>query len=298
MRRVIIVLGVLLAGINVHAQQSELYSQYMHNPFILNPAVAGTNNFFQIRFMSRLQWAGFTDAPVTNSLSYYGPMSGKNKDMGYGVTVYSDITSPTSRSGFRGAYAYNRAINEFIRASLGITLGLKQYKYDGSKVDVYHKTDPLTPTATHSFFMPDAMIGLLVYSTLFQAGFSTDNLFNNKLQFDPASKGLGKLKSHFYLFGSYKWMHNRKWETEYSTVLKYVNPSPMQVDLNVKAIYRKTGWFGMSFRTFESVSILGGYLFNKRIYAGYSFDYNISPIRQYSFGSHEIMIGYKFDKLK
>lgn len=298
MKRVLLFLGLFLGGIHLNAQQSELYSQYMHNPFILNPAVAGTYNFFQIRLLSRLQWAGFTDAPVTNSLSVFGPVSAKNKDMGYGVTVFSDITSPTSRTGIRGAYAYNRAINDFIRASLGLVLGIRQYKYDGSKVTAYSNTDPLNITGVHSFYIPDAMIGALVYSNMFQVGFSTDNLFNNKLQFNPETQALSKLKSHFYLYGSYKYAHSRKWESEYSTLLKYVSPSPLQFDLNAKIIYMKTSWAGLSFRSFESVSLLAGHIFNKRIYAGYSFDYNISPIRRYSFGSHEIMIGYRFNSLK
>ena len=298
MKRVLVILSLIVFTGKISAQQTALYSQYIHNPFVLNPAIAGTSNAFQIRFMSRLQWIGFTDAPVTNSLSVYGPVSAKTKDMGYGVTVYSDITSPTSRSGIKGAYAYNRAVNEYMRISFGAALGLMQYKYDGSKVTMLSATDPISPKAVKSFFLPDAMVGVYLWSQIFQVGFSTDNLFNNKLQLDPNSEALSKLKRHFYLFGSYKWIHNRRWDTEYSTLVKYVQPAPPQFDFNVKVTYLKTAWFGVSYRTLDAISLFGGYIFNKRIYAGYSFDYNISPIRNYSFGSHEVMIGYRFNSLK
>ena len=45
----------------------------MTNPFVLNPALAGTNNYFQVISSNRFQWVGFSDAPITNSLSVYGP---------------------------------------------------------------------------------------------------------------------------------------------------------------------------------------------------------------------------------
>jgi type IX secretion system PorP/SprF family membrane protein len=304
MKKILIALLVcIVAGWgSINAQQSPLYSQYMHNPFILNPAVAGTYSYFQLRLMSRLQWVGFPDAPVTNSLSVYGPVSAKNKVMGYGVTIYSDITAPTSRLGFKGAYAYNIAINEHIRASFAAALGFFQYKYDGTKIKM-HTIDPAIGPSMKSEFEPDGMLGALVYSSLFQVGLSCDNLFNNKFNVNPDQQNIlsvGKLVRHYYLLGSYKWIHNRRWETEYSSVIRAVEgfSVPMQFDLNVRAIYQKISWFGLSYRTFDAISILGGYIFNKRIYAGYSFDINLSAMRQYSFGSHEIMIGYRFNVLR
>jgi len=274
----------------------------MHNPFILNPAVAGTYNYYQVRLMSRLQWVGFPDAPVTNSLSVFGPLGAKTKDMGYGVTIYSDITSPTSRLGLKGAYAYNLAINDYIRASFAAAIGFFQYNYDGSNIKMQQE-DPVAPKTVKSEFEPDGMIGALIYSGLFQVGLSVDNLFNNKFNVTPDQErviSVGKLVRHYYLFGSYKWIHNRKFETEYSTVIKAVETLgvPFQVDLNVRGWYQKTSWVGLSYRTRDAVAIMFGHIFNKRIYAGYSFDINISSIRYYNFGSHEIMVGYRFNTLK
>ena len=47
MKRLIIIVACMVAMVQSKAQQTPLYSQYMHNPFILNPAVAGTYNYFQ-----------------------------------------------------------------------------------------------------------------------------------------------------------------------------------------------------------------------------------------------------------
>jgi type IX secretion system PorP/SprF family membrane protein len=297
-------LAIIFAGLSkgLFSQQLPMYSQYMNNPFILNPAVAGTYHYFQARLMSRLQWIGFPDAPVTNSLSVFGPLNSKNLDMGYGVTVYSDITSPTSRLGLKAAYAYNIAINDHVRASFAAALGFFQFKYDGSNVKMY-APDPVAPQAVKSEFEPDGMIGALVYSGLFQVGLSVDNLFNNKFNVNPDQSevsSFGKLLRHYYLLGSYNWIHNRYWSTEYSTVIKAVEGFnvPVQWDLNVRAWYKSTTWFGLSYRTTDAICFLAGHIFNKRIYVGYSFDLNLSTIRAYNFGSHEIMIGYRFNTLK
>jgi type IX secretion system PorP/SprF family membrane protein len=296
MKRLLIILGIVLSASSIYSQQSALYTQYMHNPFVLNPAIAGTVNYFQFRSIHRFQWIGITDAPVTNSLSLYGPVSAKSKDMGYGGTIYNDATGPTSRTGLTGAFAYNTAINDEIRVSFGLNAGILQYKSE--KIEGIDDNDKAMPKTITSKFLPDAAIGVYMYSTNFHVGFSADRLFNSKLVLAEDQKALGKLKSHFYLIGAYNYIFNRKYALESSVNIRGVSPAPIQLDFNVKAIYRKIGWFGVSFRTQDAISFLGGYIFNNKIYIGYSYDYNISPLRKYSTGSHELMFGYRFNPLK
>lgn len=54
----------LLASVAV-AQQKALYSQYMANYYLLNPAVAGYSKNLNFKMGYRNQWAGFEDAPST-----------------------------------------------------------------------------------------------------------------------------------------------------------------------------------------------------------------------------------------
>jgi type IX secretion system PorP/SprF family membrane protein len=265
MRKILLLLSALTMFIGVQGQQGLMYTQYMHNPFILNPAITGTVNYFQIRTVHRFQWAGITDAPVTNSLSVFGPVSAKNKDMGYGATVYNDVTGPTSNSGIRGAYAYNIAINDEIRISFGAALGLYQYKYDGTQIKGLkdgNDLDPKLPQSIKSHYLPDGMLGIYCYRNDFQVGFSVDNLFNLEIKngedLSPQASGLNKLRRHYYFLGSYTYIFNRKWSVEGSTVIKGVSPTPLQVDINARGIYQKVAWFGLSYRTNDAISILGG----------------------------------------
>ena len=126
----IIILAIVTGFTGVRAQQMPQYTQYMFNDFVINPAIAGIYDYFQIRTNHRFQWVGLLDPPMTNSIALYGPHA--KLDMGYGGYVYSDVTGPTSRAGITGSYAYNIAVAGDIRLSMGISLSLLQYRIDGT----------------------------------------------------------------------------------------------------------------------------------------------------------------------
>jgi len=301
MKRILILVLLIIVGNNfLHAQQTPLFTQYMFNPLPYNPAIAGTNNYYQIRLNSRFQWAGITDAPVTNCLSAYGPGGGKYKDMGYGGYIVSDVTGPTSRTGFYGAYAYNISLNNEIRLSMGMSLGLLQYKLDGSKIITSENSPPdvVFQGGVSSQWVPDASLGLYMYASNFQVGFSAVQLINNKLKIYDTKTGLSKLTRNFYLTGGYKYFFDRDWAVEPTALIKAVGPVPLQLDLSAKVIYQSQVWGALAFRTGDAISVIIGYAYQKKIYIGYSYDFGISAIHKYQSGSHEIMINYHFQTLK
>src|SRR5208283_1263463 len=103
MKKYLILLSFIITyTIPLLGQQSPEFTLYMMNPFLYNPAVAGTANYWEIRSDHRFQWVGLNNAPITNVVSAFGPHS--TKDMGFGGNVYSDITGPVSTTGANGVY--------------------------------------------------------------------------------------------------------------------------------------------------------------------------------------------------
>ena len=160
MKKVIIAAAaiILLSGLSSSAQQLPQFTQYMFNTYLINPAVSGTHNYYQMRYNNRFQWVGVTDAPQTYSISAYGPHG--SKDMGFGGNLYHDITGPTSRTGGLFSYSYNMQISENgMRVSGGISLGFMMFRADGSKYeygDAIVINDPAINLSTKSVFTPDA----------------------------------------------------------------------------------------------------------------------------------------------
>ena len=281
---------------DVGAQQMPIFTQFMFNSYVFNPAVAGTHNYYQVRMNSRFQWMGITDAPQTNSLSVYGPHA--SKDMGFGGYVYNDVTGPTSRNGLYGSYAYNLVLSSAIRLSMGLSAGFLQNRIDGSKIILLDPSDNALLNAISSDFSPDATLGLYLYSSNFHVGFSAHQLFGNTLNLFEEHTGLNKLKTNFYLTGGYKYFINFDFTVEPAIIVRGSLPVPVQVDFCVKTYYQELLWLGVSVRSQDAVSFLVGYTHENKFHFGYSYDMSFSPIRHHNSGSHEIFLGMRFNPVK
>ena len=287
-------------------QQSPLYTQYMFNPFMINPAITGTHSYYQIWLNSRLQWIGMNDAPVTNTLSIYGPM--EKKDMGLGGYIYSDVTGPTSRLGATGSYAYNFAVNDEYRLSFGINAGFLQYKIDKTQL-TWESME--IDQSTYQRFLPDASVGAYFYSNSLHVGLSATQLFNNKIDVIDEADSLeiddafGRLKSHYYLTAGYKYILIRESRRELSLeptfIVRTVTPATPQIDFCTRVIYTmqdNSVWGGISFRSQDAVAFALGYSYINKLFIGLSYDIGVSSSRISNFGSFEAVIGYVFDNLK
>jgi type IX secretion system PorP/SprF family membrane protein len=298
-RKIFLCILVILIPLGLYetkGQQLPLYTQFMFNSYIFNPALAGTNNYYQIRMNNRFQWAGMTDAPQTNSLSMYGPHG--TRDMGFGGYIYNDVTGPLSRNGLYGSYAYNLPLNNEIRLSMGLSAGVIQNRVDGTRISLLDPSDPLPVNAVTSDFSPDATLGLYLYAQNFHVGFSAHQLFGNTLSLFDYDTGLNRLKTHFYLTGGYRHYLNFDYSIEPSVIIRGSMPAPPQVELSIKAYYQNFIWLGLSVRSQDAISFLVGYTHENRFHFGYSYDMSFSPIRHHNSGSHEIFLGMRFNPLK
>ena len=87
MKRFFVIL-VLLIATNSFAQHNAMFSQYMFNGLLINPAYAGSNDVLSATAIDRMQWAGFDGAPKTLSFSLHSPL--KNKKVNVGLSFIND----------------------------------------------------------------------------------------------------------------------------------------------------------------------------------------------------------------
>lgn len=300
MKKIIISIIVLVGSHGLlHGQQEPNFTLYMLNPLVYNPALAGTANFYQIRTNHRFQWVGMKNAPITNSFSAFGPHS--TKSMGFGGSIYNDITGPTSRIAVNGLYGYNMSINRDIRISYGLTLGLLQYKIDGTNITT-HDPDPVLQNSIYTSLVPDASAGIYVYSSSlgFYGGLSGLHLLDIFSK-DKAKNidGINILNTHFYLIGGYQYhVVPRVWMLEPCIILKKVIPASYQFEFSAKAQYKGMLWGGLAFRTSDAFSVVIGYIHERKIHIGYAFDLALNDVRKYTTGSHEIVLGYNFTTIR
>ena len=315
MKRFALLLLFSLLASAVVAQQKALYSQYMTNYYLLNPAVAGYGKNLNVKVGYRNQWVGFEDAPATFYVSGEAALfqNGRQRNRrdqpyhGVGGYIYKDVTGPTSRTGALLSYAYHVPLNRTMYLSSGVFAGMQQFTFNAEKIqlaDGSNDRDPVTSGGNQTSFMPDLSVGTYLHADQFFAGVSLFQVLGNKIFAFDDSKDASRLARHLFISGGYNFDINRNITVVPSLLLKYVDPAPLQADINVKGIYnfsksrRRSGyddkvWVGASYRTQDALVALCGFQFMEQYELGYSYDVTVSPLRHHSSGSHEITLGFR-----
>ncbi len=289
---------ITIGKMQIVAQQLPQHTQYLLNDFVINPAIAGKHKtFWDCRSNNRYQWKGITDAPRTYILSAHGPF--KNKKMGIGGTLFTDITGPTRRVGLNFSYAYHLKINEEYQLNLGLSGGILQYSVDGHKLILQDNSDLVMVSQYKSSLIPDFSAGAYFYSKKLVVSLSLPQFYQSKINFDGTQNtDQSRIRTHLYFMSAYTFDLNDEIQIEPSTLIKFVSPVPVKVDASVRGIYRKMLWLGLSYRTNDAVSAMLGYLHKNWMMIGYSYDYSVTRLRNYSSGTHEIVLGLRFSQPK
>lgn len=286
MKKIYLILVLFAAFSTVNSQQLPLYSQYMMNGFLLNPAMAGSNNYSPIRATTRQQWVGLTGAPTTYAISGHTLLAGK---MGVGGYIFSDVFGPVSRTGLQGSYAYHLNLGNETKLSLGLSFSAFQYKLDESNLDIIDAGDYVINGAIETTFVPDANFGAYLYGEKYFVGVAAQQLLQFKIKLEN-NNNENQMVRHYFITGGYNFSLGEEFDLQPSLLVKGTEHSPFQLDINLKAFYKRNYWLGFSYRTQDAIVALFGIKIDK-YYIGYAFDYTLSKIMDYSSGSHEIMIG-------
>ena len=304
MKRISILLFVICFGGLLKAQQLPQITQYMNNNYVINPAVAGMYDYYQVNTTIRNQWAGINDAPRTSVISIYGRHS---EHVGLGGMVYNDVTGPTSRIGGSASYTYAFQLTQKVKLSLALQGGFTQFKIIKNNIPVMDQDDPLMLGGDVVRTLPDATFGLNVSGNKWYIGAAIPQLLSSELKlmdddfariYDTTSQN-GKLASHIYVLGSYTYDINPEISIEPSFFLKSVAGAKTQIDFGVKSEYKEMIWVGMNYEMnndLSSIAALLGYKINDRFNIGYSYGMPSSATSSYHSGSHEFMLGIKLPK--
>ncbi|MCB9187812.1 MAG: type IX secretion system membrane protein PorP/SprF [Flavobacteriales bacterium] len=269
-------------------QQLTFNSQYMLNPYLINPAAAGTNERLNVATSFRQQWVGFNDAPRTQMLSFNMRAA---DNMGVGAVIYNDVTGPLRNIGFVGSYAYHLPINDESKLSFGLSLSMTQHVLDASQFVLNDEVDATLNNGNMKSLNPDASFGIQYFGEKFHIGIAAPQLIENKYKFGTSFEEINKQVRHYYLTGAYKFEINDDFEIEPSTLLKYVPSAPFQFDINARLIYSQAMWVGVSYRDKASLVAMVG-MERGQFKIGYSYDYVVSNIRNYSGGTHELYLSF------
>ena len=278
----------------LHGQQIPQLTQFMINDYAINPAIAGMNDYYQIKTSVRNQWVGIEDAPKTTLLSIYGK---SNERVGLGGLVFNDQVGPTSRAGANLTYAYHINLSQSTKLSLALSGGFTQFKIDKENWNISNPDDPLMNGGEIVNLVPDATFGFNIYNEdNWYLGASVPQLLNSELILTDDNDNVtldANLARHINVMGLYNVELNYYWDIQPSILFKSVLDQS-QLDIGLKTIYNDNLWVGMDYRNNGDISALLGFYIQDRYIVGYSYDIPNTEINSYTSGSHEFMFGITF----
>jgi len=321
----LLVFAVLGLVLTADAQQRPHYTQYILNNYIINPAVAGIENYTDVKVSHRHQWVGLDGAPVTTYITIHGPLkksayerenpttfraAGENPrgkaywqdytaadpHHGIGFTMLNDRTGPLNRFSVAATYAYHLGISEKTSLSAGISAGVQNMTLNASKLNFEFPVDPAVAGSGYlNKLRPDISAGLWMYSANYFVGLAAQNILPSKLTFAEDTLTVtseGRLVPHLFLSAGYRVFLNDDISFLPSATLRYISPMPIGVDVNAKVQYQDLIWAGASYRLQDGLSAMVGVNVNSSFNVGYSYDYTTSRLNTVSRGSHEIVVGF------
>jgi type IX secretion system PorP/SprF family membrane protein len=325
MSRVITLVLMLFVVCRGYGQQQPHYTQYVLNTFIINPAVAGIENYWDVKASHRHQWTGLNGGPVTTYLTVHGPLhktdypsasaTGFSPDganprgkaywetytappshAGAGFTLLNDKTGPLNRFSASVAYAHHIGIAPGTSLSAGIAAGVQRISLDAAALQFQDPSDPaIASSTTLNRWRPDVSVGLYLYSAQYFAGISAQNVIPTELGFDDGKVNAlkkGKLVPHLFATAGYRLWVNEDVSVLPSVMIKYLTALPVGVDVNAKLQYRDVMWVGASYRYKDGVAAMLGVNISSTFNIGYAYDYTTSSLNTVSRGTHEIIVGF------
>lgn len=303
MRKIILSAAGLIAGFASYAQQDYQFSQYMFDRLSINPGFAGIDNKICATGFFRSQWAGFDGAPKTFLFNVHSPV--QKAHGGVGLSIFNDQIGFFNNFSARLSYSFHQPLNfggggilgigisaGFMNVSLKPTwIAIDDVNQDGSIPDL--NQNPSSSTYDLGF-------GLYYKTNTWYAGISATHLTESDL-----SALNVKNARHFYVIGGYDWTTPNPDFTLRPSFRVESDFTSTQVDINVNVLWRTMVWGGLSYRIKDAIVPMFGYQMpldfgdgkkNKgMLRIGYSYDVTTSEIKDYSSGSHEIMVSYCFN---
>jgi type IX secretion system PorP/SprF family membrane protein len=274
-----------------------VYSQYLQNGLLINPAYAGTRGSLSTFLSYRMQWMGIANAPDFQTVSLHAPL--KNDKVGLGLMAQFMNYGYTKSQSLYASYAYHIKLQTG-KLSLGLKAGFDRSNSDYTGILLTNKADQVFMTDDEPYFLPNVGAGAYYFTEKLFAGFSIPAFLSYKKNTTTNSA------EAYHSFNKYDLIFSAGGLIDISQPLKF-KPSVLidysldptkkltQLDLNMNFIFNDLIWVGASWRTSEEVLVgIVQVQINQQLMFGFSYDYSVGRMNSYSGGSSEFILRYEF----
>ncbi|TDE29447.1 MULTISPECIES: type IX secretion system membrane protein PorP/SprF [Flavobacterium] len=288
-KKILMSLLILIAYMDVKAQQDPHYTQYMYNMNVINPAYAGSNESISFGLLYRKQWVNIEDSPATFTFAGHTP-AGKN--VGVGLSFISDKIGPVTEQNVFGDFSYTLKLGDTQRLAFGLKAGVSFHKVGLRDIQ------SSLPDPNEGIFGEDINdtsfnlgSGLFYYTDKYYVSFSIPNMIKSA-HLDYNGREYGSDISHYFLTAGYVFDVNYELKFKPSLMLKSAfNVSP-SLDVSANFLYQEKFEIGVTYRLEDSFGGMINFAITPELRIGYAYDHIISDLKVTSPSSHEFILLY------
>ncbi len=321
MRKLLTLFIVIYFAGSSFAQQDPMFTKYMFNSLVFNPAYAGSKDHMSIGLLHRTQWWGIDGAPVTQSFTVHTPL--KNERVGVGLSVVNDKIGPTNNLGANVSYAYRIPVGaNGAKLAIGLQAGVENWRADWNQLNLPEANDPTFDLSPNKW-LPNFGAGVYYYSKSFYAGFSSPHLVEYDLRDEVGTQGENiwarQYRHYFFSVGGAIPLSGDDLIFKPSLLVKNVSlfqglrkdeqfqtvGTPTEFDIDLSVLFYQAFWLGLSYRSAienfddtsseDSIDIWASYFLKNGLRIGAAYDYTLTELQPEAKGSFELFLGYEFD---
>ncbi len=294
MKRTKYIIAILfgVVGVQLDAQLYPQQSMYMFNALGINPGAVGQQNALNVTLSHRTMWQGVSGAPRTQYFTIHSPL--KNEKIALGLQFSMDKIGVSSKNTIQVSGAYRLKLGRD-RLSFGLSAGITSCNNMWSQVNTTEAGDQAFSSGDISYHTPAAGAGIYYESPLGFAGISVPQFFTATYVGGNEYRGIQNFGNHSYhLMGGRRFIVSDKIQLQGSTLIKYHQSNPLQMDLTAMVKYTDVADIGFTVRPKDAITFIARGKVNDQFKIAYSFDYLTSNLAKYDKGTHEIALTYTF----
>ena len=278
-----------------YSQQYPIFTQYMFNGLVINPAYTGSHESMAFTAATRSQWTDLEGAPQTEIFTVHSPIKFSRSSAGVFLTL--DKLGETKQYMVYGTYAYRFPISKKGKIAIGGQLGVTYYQTNYTDLNIVSQDNSVDPVFQNNNqrYLPNVGLGTYYYDDRLFIGVSSPGIISNKFNRGNHLE-LAAQKRHYFLTAGYVIDLNQYLKIKPNLLLKWVEDGAFQFDINANLLIKQAVWVGISYRMNDSVDALFGWNINERLAAGYSYGYPINALQSFSTGTHELSINYRLKR--
>ncbi len=295
--RIIIVLTLSLPLSNLMAQQENQFTQYTFNQAIINPAYIGSNNYINLQISSRNQWLGFPGAPKSNALSLGYPLKYFNSAIG--ISALQDNVGPLHNTLLTFVYSHAIKINDKLKLSMGLNAGTNHYAANLEQLNTNDNSDAILMQGSVQRTSFTFGSGVFLYAPNWYVGLSIPKIVTGKYFFGDDGYDTYNLteRNHIYLISGYVFgFKDGKIKLKPSACVKKVANVKPSIDLSLATQLFNKFAIGGGVRNPDNYFAFTQITVGKYLNIGYAYDFSGSRMRNYTKGSHEIILDVRLNR--